>query len=112
VVEHLWVFRHVGFFSFLSAVVVRTKGAMNMKRDSELTEICRQYAAAYAAHYTERNLPTALQLYRDVIASHPGDPEAGYSRTQIQNIIHAVVPQEELLDAHIEPAVAHFRHEE
>ena len=82
-----------------------------MKIDTELTETGREYAAAYAAHYTERNLPSALQLYRDVIASHPGDPEAGYSRTQIQNIIHAVVPQQKILDAHIELAVAHFRHE-
>ena len=82
-----------------------------MKKDTELTETGRQYAAAYAAHYTKRDLPMALQLYRDVIASHPGDQEAGYSRTQIQNIINTVVPQQELLDAHIELAVAHFRHE-
>ena len=81
-----------------------------MKKDTELTETGRQYAAAYAAHYTKRDLPMALQLYRDVIASHPGDQEAGYSRTQIQNIINTVVPQQELLDAHIELAVAHFRH--
>ena len=53
-----------------------------MKRDTELTETGRQYAAAYAAHYTERYLPSALQLYRDVLAAHPGDPEAGYSRTR------------------------------
>ncbi len=45
------------------------------------------------------------------MASHPGDQEAGYSRTQIQNIINTVVPQQELLDAHVELAVAHFRHE-
>ena len=83
-----------------------------MKNDTELTETGRQYAAAYAAHYTKRDLPMALQLYRDVIASHPGDQEAGYSRTQIHNIIHAVVPQQELLDAHIELAVAHFQHED
>ena len=82
-----------------------------MKKKTELTETGRQYAAAYAAHYTERNLPVALQLYRNVLAAHPGDPEAGYSRTQIQNIIHAVVPQQELLEAHIHMAVAHFQHE-
>ncbi len=28
-----------------------------MKNDIELTEAGRQYAAAYAAHYTERDLP-------------------------------------------------------
>ena len=80
-----------------------------MKNDIELTQTGRQYAAAYAAHYTKRDLPTALQLYRDVMASHPDDPEAGYSRTQIQNIVNTVVPQQELLDAQIELAVSHFR---
>jgi len=53
----------------------------------------------------------APQLCRDLIASHPGGQEAGYSRTQIHNIIHAMVPQQELMDAHIEMAVAHFLHE-
>ncbi len=82
-----------------------------MRTNTELTETGRQYAAAYATHYTNRDLPMALQLYREVMASHPGDPEAAYSRTQIQNIINSVVPPQELLDAHIELAVAHFRHE-
>mgnify|MGYP001814961602 CR=1 FL=1 len=54
-----------------------------MKIDTELTETGREYAAAYAAHYTERNLPIALRLYRDLIASHPGDQEAGYSLSLI-----------------------------
>jgi len=80
-----------------------------MKNDIELTQTGRQYAAAYAAHYTKHDLPTALQLYRDVMASHPDDPEAGYSRMQIQNIVNTVVPQQELLDAQIELAVSHFR---
>jgi hypothetical protein len=61
----------------------------------------RSYAAAYAAHYSERNLAAALQLYMELIASRPNAPEAGYSRAQIQNIIHAVVPAQELLDAQI-----------
>ena len=77
-----------------------------MRNDTELTEAGRQYAAAYAAHYTGRDLPLALQLYRKLMASHPGDQEAGYCRTQIQNIINTVVPQQELLDAQIELAVA------
>ena len=44
------------------------------------TEASRQYAAAYAAHYTERDLPGALQLYVNVIASHPDEQEADFSR--------------------------------
>jgi hypothetical protein len=87
------------------------EGATDMKKDIELTEAGRQYAAAYAAHYAGRDLPVALQLYLKVMASHPGTQEAGYSRAQIQNIINAVVPEQELLDAQVQLAVAHFEHE-
>ena len=79
-----------------------------MSKDTKPTEAGRQYAEAYAAHYTQRDLPAALRLYMRVIASHAGAQEAGYSRTQIQNIINAVVPTQELLDAQIELALAHF----
>ena len=79
-----------------------------MRNEFELTEAGRQYAAAYAAHYTGRDLPAALQLYLKVLASHPSAPEADYSRTQVRNIVNTVVPKQELLDAEIELAVAHF----
>ena len=78
-----------------------------MKTEKELTEAGREYAAAYAAHYTDRDLPTALQLYLKVVSSHPGTKEAGYARAQAQNIINATVPDQELLDAQVELAVAH-----
>jgi hypothetical protein len=35
-----------------------------MRTETEPTETNQQYAAAYAAHYTGRDLPLALQLYR------------------------------------------------
>jgi hypothetical protein len=79
-----------------------------MSDDTKLTEAGRQYAAAYAAHYTGRDLPVALQRYMAVMTSHPGAREAGYSRTQVQNIINTVVPKQELLDAEIELALAHL----
>jgi hypothetical protein len=82
-----------------------------MRNDTELTEAGRQYAAAYAAHYTERDLPVALQLYRKLMASHPDAQEADYSRTQVQNIVNAVVPKQELLDAEMELALAHVEHD-
>jgi hypothetical protein len=82
-----------------------------MRNNTELTEAGRQYAEAYAAHYTGRDLPVALQLYRKVMASHPDAREASYSRTQVQNIVNTVVPKQELLDAQIELARAHFEHE-
>ena len=82
-----------------------------MRNDTRLTEAGRKYAAAYAAHYSGRDLPAALQLYMKLMASHPGAREATDSRAQIQNIVNAVVPKQELLDAQIELALAHLEHE-
>jgi len=87
------------------------KGATTMRNGTELTEAGRQYAAAYAAHYTERDLPVALRLYIKVVASHPSAREADYSRMQVQNIVNAVVPQQEILYAQIELALGHFEYE-
>ena len=83
-----------------------------MRNDTRLTEAGRQYAAAYAAHYSGRDLPAALQLYMKLMASHPGAREATDSRAQIQNIVNTVVPRQKLLDAHIELALAHLEHKE
>jgi hypothetical protein len=82
-----------------------------MRNDTELTEAGRQYAAAYAAHYTARDLRLAVQLYMEVIASHPSAKEADCSRMQVQNIVNSAVPKQELLDAQIELALAHLEHE-
>ena len=81
-----------------------------MRNKTELAEANRQYAAAYAAHYTEHDLPAAMRLYKQIMASHPSDPEAEYSRVQIQNIVNAVVPKQELLDAQMDLALSHFEH--
>ncbi len=86
------------------------QGATALRNQTESTDAQRQYATAYAAHYTEHDLPSALRLYKQVMASHPSDPEAEYSREQIQNIVKAVVPKQELLDAQMELAVIHFEH--
>ena len=67
-------------------------------------EATREYAAAYAAHYSARDLPTALDLYEKLMASHASAPEVGYSRSQIQNIVKLVVPEQELMDAQMELA--------
>jgi hypothetical protein len=84
---------------------------MDMRHETVTTEAGREYAAAYAAHYTGRDLPLALQLYKKLMASHPDAQEADYSRTQVQNIVNAVVPEQELLDAEMELAIAHFEHD-
>ena len=79
-----------------------------MSDDGALMEAAREYAAAYAAQYSQRELAVALELYERLITSHPSAREAGYSRTQIQNIANAVVPEQDLLDAQIELVFAHL----
>ena len=80
-----------------------------MQDETESTEASRQYAAAYAAHYSGHDLPLALESYRKLIASNPDTDEAAYSRMQIQNIANAVIPRQALLDAHIDLVLAHFK---
>jgi hypothetical protein len=95
----------------LMQIVLLLKGVTDMRNKTEFTEAGWQYAAAYAAHYTRDDLPAALKLYMEVMASHPGTQEADDSRMQVQNIVNAVVPKQELLDAQIKLAVGHFEHE-
>jgi hypothetical protein len=77
-----------------------------MSDEGALAAAAREYAVAYAAHYSERDLAMALRRYMKIIASHASAREAGYSRTQIQNIVNAVVPEQALLDVQIELALA------
>ncbi len=82
-----------------------------MSDHTALREAAQEYAAAYAAHYSERDLAKALRLYHRIMASHASAPEAGYSRTQVQNIVNAVVPEQEILDAPMELALARLEHQ-
>ena len=79
-----------------------------MRSETEPTEASQQYAAAYAAHYTRHDLPLALKLYRTLMASHPNAQEAGYARTQVQNIVNTVVSKPELMAAEVKLVLAHF----
>jgi hypothetical protein len=54
-----------------------------MRNEPEATEASRPYAAAYAAPYTERNMPLALQLYKKLMSSYPAAQEADYARAWI-----------------------------
>ncbi len=78
-----------------------------MRNDIGLTEAGLHYAAAHAAHYGTKDLGRALELYQDIVTAHPNSQEAGYSRSQIQNIVKSVVPKQELLDAQADLARAH-----
>jgi hypothetical protein len=83
-----------------------------MRNVTELGVAAQQYAAAHAVHHTTKDLGKALGLYRGVMAEHPNTQEAGYSHTQIQNIVNRVVPKQDLLDAQVELALDHLAREE
>ena len=73
-----------------------------------LTKAGQDYAAAYTAHYETKNLKEAFELYRSVIAAYPESQEAVYSQKQIENIVAALVPKQELFDAQVNMALARF----
>ena len=78
-----------------------------MKKVDE-TEAGKKYAAAHEAHYTTKDLAKALGQYRAVMDTHPETQEAEYSRSQIQNIVSAVVPKQEILDVCVNLAHQHL----
>ena len=79
-----------------------------MKEDTGLSKIGRKYVEAHEAHYKKKDLDRALGLYGAIIAAHPDTREAGYSRTQVMNIVRSVVPEKEMLDALVEMALTHL----
>lgn len=70
-----------------------------MSNDNGPSEAGARYTSAYEAHYTAKNLRAALGLYQALLSDFPEAPEAGYARSQIQNIVHTAVPIKELFDA-------------
>ena len=83
-----------------------------MTNGAVTTEVCKHYAAAYAAHYKTKDLSEALDLYKALIVAHPDTPEAGYSQSQIHNIAKSVVPQQKLLTAQINLAISYLGNKE
>ena len=81
-----------------------------MRNDIVVTDVGQQYAAAHAANYGSKDLREALTLYKALPAVHPDTREAGYSRSQIQNIVKVVVSDQTLSDAHVDVATAHLEH--
>ena len=79
-----------------------------MKNINSDTKAGKQYTTAHDAHYKTKELPKAFQLYRDIIADHPDTKEAGYSLSQVHNIVKDVVPKQEVMDALVAMALDHF----
>ena len=73
------------------------------------TEADQQYATAYDAHYKTKDVYKAFKLYERIIAAHPDTQEAGYSRSQVQNIVNTVVPKQKVMDALAKLALNHFK---
>lgn len=78
------------------------------RKDIVPTAAGRQYLAAHAAHYKSKDLRAALELYQRLLAQYPDTQEAGYSRSQIDNIVRAVVPKQTLLETEVHLALAHL----
>ena len=78
-----------------------------MKHEPSPTKADKQYAAAYAAHYSDKELLRAAKLYEELILAHPSTPEAGYSRAQILNIVKELIPESDLLTARVKLIAAH-----
>ena len=79
-----------------------------MENKINFTEAAQQYKTAYDAHYATKDLQKAFALYEHVIAEHSATQEAEYSRSQIQNIVKAVVPKQIIADAMAKLALTHF----
>lgn len=74
-----------------------------------MTEASELYRVAYATHYTREHLGGALDLYAHIIAGYPDTPEAGYCRSQINNIVKRTVPESKFIEAQIELANLHIQ---
>jgi hypothetical protein len=79
-----------------------------MINDTKLTDAVQDYATAYNEHYTTKDLHKAFGLYESLIEAHPDSLEAGYSRSQIQNIVNTVVPKQKVMDVLAELALTYL----
>ena len=79
-----------------------------MKNRKKVTLAGQDYTKAYGMHYKTKDLQKAFKLYRGIIADYPKTDEAAYSLSQVQNIVNAVVPKQEVMDALVTLTLAHF----
>ncbi len=79
-----------------------------MSDDIHLLAAAGGYATAHEAHYGLKDLHQALGLYEGIVTAHPDSEEAGYSRSQIQNIVKMVVPAPDLVASQVALARSHL----
>ena len=79
-----------------------------MKNINGVTVADQDYTKAHDMHYKTKDLPKAFKLYRGIIEDYPRTDEAGYSLSQVKNIVNDVVPKQEVMDALVAMTLAHF----
>ena len=79
-----------------------------MKNRNNVAVADQNYTKAHDMHYKTKDLPEAFKLYRSIIADYPETKDAGYSLSQVQNIVNAVVPKQEVMDSLVALTLAHF----
>ena len=78
-----------------------------MKQETELSPSGLLYAKAYQSQYGIEDLHAALLAYNSVVVEYPDTKEAGYAKSQIQNIARSVVPEKLLYKAQFNLALEH-----
>ncbi len=71
------------------------------------------YKNAYSIHYKEKNFDKALPLYQKIIEDFPNSAEAGYAKSQIDNVKNEIqitkIPDELNLEHNAEPNDKFFK---
>ena len=83
-----------------------------MIKETVLTAAGRLYAEAYKEHYETKDSLAALMGYKSIVAEYPDSEEAGYSRSQIQNIMRNVVPKQVLYENQLDLASNYAKRKE
>ena len=76
-----------------------------MNKAMVLSRSGQHYAEAYGIHYGIKDLNAALIAYKDIVVRYPDTKEAGYSRSQVLNIVRDVVPGELLFKVQLNLAL-------
>jgi len=79
-----------------------------MRNDTGMTEASQQSQRPMRRTTRRRTCVKLSSSTKGIVAAHPDTQEAGYSRSQIQNIIKEVVPERDLFEAQVGMAMAHF----
>jgi hypothetical protein len=88
--------------------VCKQQGQTTMNYDRRQADTEARYAAAYDAHYSQRDLRLALHRYKELIELSPTGRTADYSRMQVENIASAVVSKQLMFESHLALLCAHF----